>query len=281
MITIDDLSTLRKQVAELKGKGKVAFVPTMGNLHDGHLTLVREAHKVADYVVVSIFVNPLQFGANEDLDAYPRTLQRDQELLESVNTTLLFYPSVDLMYPRVDGQQTLVEVPGLSDVLCGASRPGHFRGVTTVVCKLFNMVMPDVALFGKKDFQQLMVLRQMVNDLNMPIEIIGVDIVRELDGLAMSSRNGYLTDDERALAPFLQQTLQQMKKKIDAGERDYQSICNWGVYQLDNNGFKTDYLEIRRADDLSSTDEQVNELVILAAAYLGKARLLDNLEVLI
>lgn len=279
MITIDHLPALRQQVKTWKAQGRVAFVPTMGNLHEGHLTLVREAQKIAEFTIVSVFVNPLQFGAGEDLDAYPRTLQRDQEMLESIGTSLLFAPNVDDVYGRPQDEQTKVEVPGLSSILCGATRPIHFRGVATVVTKLFNMVQPDVALFGKKDYQQLMVLRRMTEDLNMPIEILGVDIVRESDGLAMSSRNGYLTQQERDDAPYLQQILQVVKQKLENGERDYASLQRWATEELNASVFKTDYFEIRKATDLREPESDTQSLVVLAAAYLGKARLIDNIEV--
>ncbi len=208
MERIESLRDLRERVTAWRSAGaRLAFVPTMGNLHAGHLTLVREARALADMVVASIFVNPLQFGAGEDLDAYPRTLEDDRRLLAGEGCDLLFTPRVDEVYPRGQAAQTRVEVPGLSDILCGARRPGHFVGVSTVVCKLFNMVQPNLALFGEKDFQQLLVIRRMVEDLAMPVEIVGVPTVRESDGLAMSSRNGYLTAEERARAPVLYRVL--------------------------------------------------------------------------
>jgi pantoate--beta-alanine ligase len=279
VITIDDLGDLRRQIATWRSMGPVAFVPTMGNLHAGHLSLVRAAREVADRVVVSIFVNPLQFGKGEDFDSYPRTLQRDSEMLEGEATDLLFAPAASVVYPKPPSEQTRVEVPGISNVFCGASRPGHFVGVATVVCKVFNMVQPDVALFGKKDFQQLMVIRRMASDLSMPVRILGVDTMREPDGLAMSSRNGYLMAAERALAPALYRTLQGLAGRIQQGESDLARLQSEAALELDASGLRTDYLAIRRAEDLADPGPDDARLVILAAAYLGKARLIDNLEV--
>ena len=211
MKIIPDVSELRQQIAQWKKLGqRIAFVPTMGNLHEGHLALVREARRQADRVVVSIFVNPLQFGVDEDLDAYIRTEQRDCELLQENTCDLVFLPKVETMYPVAMQKHTRVEVPGISAQLCGISRPGHFVGVTTIVCKLFNLVQADVAVFGKKDFQQLKIIQQMVRDLEMPVKIVGVPIVRAEDGLALSSRNGYLTREERIIAPVLHKVLTNM-----------------------------------------------------------------------
>jgi pantoate--beta-alanine ligase len=279
VITINDLNGLRAQVDTWRRGGNVAFVPTMGNLHDGHLSLVRAARALADRVVVSIFVNPLQFGVGEDFENYPRTLERDSAMLEGEGTDLLFAPPVELIYPKPQDQQTRVEVPGLSGLLCGASRPVHFVGVATVVCKLFNMVQPDVALFGKKDFQQLMVIARMVEDLAMPVRIVGVDTRRESDGLAMSSRNGYLTPDERAKAPMLYRVLGGLADKLREGNSDYAGLQAQTATELDHLGFTTDYVAIRRAADLLAPSADEGELVVLAAAYLGKARLIDNIEV--
>ena len=211
MITSAHIDDIRTQVRAWRAKGEtVAFVPTMGNLHQGHITLVKEAAKKCDHVVVSIFVNPMQFGQNEDLDAYPRTLEADSQALTAAGAELLFTPTPAIIYPKGLAQQTYVEVPGISDVLCGASRPGHFRGVTTIVCKLFNIVQPDVAFFGNKDYQQLLVIRTMVEDLSLPIEIIGIDTIREASGLAMSSRNGYLSPTERTEAVQLSLALRSL-----------------------------------------------------------------------
>jgi len=278
VITVNELGELRARVDAWRRGGNVAFVPTMGNLHAGHLSLVREARRLADRVVVSIFVNPLQFGTGEDFDNYPRTLEQDSRLLEDQGTDLLFAPSVTVMYPKPQAEQTRVEVPGISDLLCGACRPGHFVGVATVVCKLFNMVQPDVALFGKKDFQQLMVIRRMVEDLAMPVRIVGVETMREADGLAMSSRNGYLSPQERAIAPVLYRVLSGVAQKLREGSNDYAGLQAQTARELDANGFRTDYVAIRRADDLLEPGTDERRLAVLAAAYLGKARLIDNIE---
>jgi pantoate--beta-alanine ligase len=279
VITVSDLDELRARVDAWRRGGNVAFVPTMGNLHAGHLSLVSKARELADRVVVSIFVNPLQFGEGEDFDNYPRTLEADSRMLEDEGTDLLFAPPVAVMYPRPQEQQTRVEVPILSNLLCGACRPGHFVGVATVVCKLFNMVQPDVALFGKKDYQQLMVIRRMVEDLAMPVRVIGVETMREADGLAMSSRNGYLSAQERAIAPVLHRVLSGLTEKLREGSDDYAGLQAQVVRELDENGLKTDYVAIRRSADLLEPEPGEKELVVLAAAYLGKARLIDNLEV--
>lgn len=279
MITVSDVGELRTRVESWRRGGNVAFVPTMGNLHAGHLSLVQAARIKADRVVVSIFVNPLQFGAGEDFDSYPRTLESDAEMLEPEGTDLLFAPTVQTMYPKPQDEQTRVEVPGISGQLCGATRPGHFAGVATVVCKLFNMVQPDLAFFGKKDFQQLMVIRRMVEDLAMPVRIVGVETMREPDGLAMSSRNGYLTASERQVAPGLYRTLTDLRGALVAGERDYAALEQQAGERFEERGLRPDYVVIRRADDLGVPGDRDTELVILAAAYLGKARLIDNLEV--
>ncbi|NCC27279.1 MAG: pantoate--beta-alanine ligase [Gammaproteobacteria bacterium] len=278
MKTIETLEELREQVRAWRVAGeRVAFVPTMGNLHAGHLTLIAEARARASRVVASIFVNPMQFGPAEDLDAYPRTLARDRELLEEAGCDLLFAPSVATVYPRGSEEQTRVEVPGLSDVLCGESRPGHFRGVATVVCKLFNMVQPDVALFGEKDFQQLLVIRRMVEDLAVPVEIVGVPTVRESDGLAMSSRNGYLTPSERARAPALRRVLTQARDSLLAGNAAA-SVEREAEDALREAGLTPDYIRVRTTEDLRPATQTDRDLVILAAAYLGRARLIDNLR---
>jgi pantoate--beta-alanine ligase len=278
VITIGEVNELRSQVDAWRRGGNVAFVPTMGNLHAGHLALVKAARELADRVVVSIFVNPMQFGVGEDFDNYPRTLERDSDLLEGEGTDLLFAPSVATMYPKPADQQTRVEVPGISQLLCGASRPGHFVGVATVVCKLFNMVQPDVALFGKKDFQQLMVIRRMAEDLAMPVRVVGVETLRESDGLAMSSRNGYLTSEERAIAPVLYRVLGGMKESLQQGNDDYAGLQAEAMRELKDNGFGPDYIAIRRAGDLTEPEAGESELVILGAAFLGKARLIDNID---
>jgi len=280
MLTHSTLDSLRATVRTWRNAGdRIAFVPTMGNLHAGHLELVAEARRRAERVVVSIFVNPLQFGEGEDFDAYPRTLEADQEKLIASGADLLYAPNVATVYPGGSRQQTRVEVPGLSDVLCGASRPGHFVGVATVVCKLFNMVQPDLAVFGEKDFQQLMVIRRMVEDLSIPIEIVGKAIVREADGLAMSSRNGYLTAAQRAQAPALFRTLQATEAALRAGDRDFDRLESESEQALRQAGFRPDYYVIRRASDLGLPEQPGEALVILAAAFLGTTRLIDNLIV--
>ncbi|MCL2912516.1 pantoate--beta-alanine ligase [Shewanella corallii] len=278
MITSANIAEIRAQIKTWRQRGEtIAFVPTMGNLHQGHITLVKEAVQRADHVVASIFVNPMQFGQGEDLDAYPRTLIEDQKALTGAGCELLFTPTPDIMYPKGLAEQTFVEVPEISDQLCGETRPGHFRGVATVVCKLFNLVQPDIALFGKKDFQQLLVIRTMVEDLSMPIEIIGVDTVREASGLAMSSRNGYLTAEEKAIAPALKRTLDKLAADVQAGDTP-ETATQKALQQLDLAGLKPDYISVRNALNLAQPRSQDKQLVILAAAYLGKARLIDNLE---
>jgi pantoate--beta-alanine ligase len=280
VITVGTLGELRAVRATWAAAGEaVAFVPTMGNLHAGHLELVRRARSLAARAVVSIFVNPLQFGAAEDLASYPRTPARDTERLAATGADLLFAPTVEAMYPRPAAEQTRVEVPGLSDILCGASRPGHFVGVATVVCKLFNMVQPQVALFGEKDFQQLAVIRRMVEDLCLPVEIVGVPTVREPDGLAMSSRNGYLTAEERARAPALHRALRAAGEALAGGRADPGAAAREAAAAIDAAGLRTDYVSVRRATDLAPPGEADTDLMILAAAYLGRARLIDNLRV--
>ncbi|WP_115719738.1 pantoate--beta-alanine ligase [Gallaecimonas mangrovi] len=280
MRTVHSVKDLRAQVKAWHQKGeKVALVPTMGNLHEGHLTLVREAKQQADRVVVSIFVNPMQFGANEDLSAYPRTPEEDSRALFDEGVDLLFMPPPEALYPHGMEGHTKVEVPGISDLYCGQTRPGHFRGVTTVVCKLFNLVQPDVACFGMKDYQQLAVIRRMVEDLAMPIEIRGVATVRAESGLALSSRNGYLIAEQRQQAPALYATLQAMGEALAQGNTDFAALIEQGKSRLEQAGFKPDYLHILNADTLAPATKNDQEVVLLAAAYIGKARLIDNLLV--
>ena len=280
MIVIDSVNDLQARLAELRRLGtRIAFVPTMGNLHAGHLRLVQVARKNADFVVCSIFVNPLQFGKDEDLHAYPRTPDEDSALLEAENTDLLFIPSVKAVYPRGLQAQTFVEVPGISDELCGAVRPGHFRGVTTVVNRLFNLVQPDLAIFGKKDYQQLVIIGLMVKDLAMPIEIGGIDTIREDDGLAMSSRNRYLSREERIKAPSLYTALSAARQQMQASGHYSAGIEKDTAAVLTATGFKLDYVSVRRQQDFEKPAKTDKKLVILAAAWLGKARLIDNIEV--
>ena len=279
MQTVSSVKQLREEISRQKQQGKrIAFVPTMGNLHQGHLELIRAARDKAEFVVASIFVNPMQFGQGEDFDKYPRTETADAKKLDAHGCNLLFLPSVETMYAKPLEQQTRVEVPGLSDILCGASRAGHFVGVTTIVNKLFNLVQPDVAVFGEKDFQQLMVIRRMVDELYMPIAIVGVPIVREADGLAMSSRNGYLETQQRKLAPRLHGIMQELAEQIRAGETDYPAMEKATADLIDRAGFKTDYLVIRRVSDLEQP-QATDDKVILAAAYLGSTRLIDNVVI--
>lgn len=279
MNTVKTVLELRAAVARARGEGKrIGFVPTMGNLHSGHAALVAKAAQRVDFVVASIFVNPLQFGTGEDLDKYPRTLAADQEKLLEAGCHLLFAPTVEEMYPDGMAGQTRVSVPQLSEGLCGASRPGHFEGVATVVSKLFNMVQPDLAVFGQKDYQQLAVIRALVHDLNMPIQIIGEPTVRAADGLALSSRNGYLNEEQRAIAPALYRSLSQIAAAIRDGERDYPKLLAEHQLQLEAVGLRHDYLEIRNARNLRPATADDRDLVILVAAFLGATRLIDNLH---
>ena len=279
MITVKSLRELRAAVSRARSEGKrIALVPTMGNLHAGHIALVEKATQRADFVVASIFVNPLQFGANEDLDKYPRTLVADQEKLVGAGCHLLFTPDVEEVYPDGMQQQTRVSVPLVSEGLCGASRPGHFEGVATVVCKLFNMVQPDLALFGEKDFQQLAVIRKLVRDLNLPIQVMGEPTVRAADGLALSSRNGYLNESQRALAPLLYRTLQQLAEEIRRQPSAQSTLLAAARQQLEDAGLRPDYLELREAVRLREVQDDDRQLVLLAAVYLGTTRLIDNLQ---
>ena len=280
MKNVTSVREVRAAIAEARAAGKrVGLVPTMGNLHSGHAALVRRASQLADFVVVSIFVNPLQFGPSEDLDKYPRTLAADQEVLVEAGCDLLFAPTPEEVYPAGMQAQTKISVPGVSEGLCGASRPGHFDGVATVVCKLFNMAQPDLAVFGEKDYQQLAVIRSMVRDLNLPIEIFGEPTVRAADGLALSSRNGYLSEEQRALAPQLYATLRELGDALKAGQRDFAALCEQGRERLSAAGFRPDYLEIREALGLQQPTATDAAWVILVAAYLGTTRLIDNLVV--
>lgn len=277
MQTLTTVDALRRSLNKVRKAGKtIGFVPTMGNLHQGHLQLLHRASQLADCVVASIFVNPLQFGANEDLDSYPRTLASDKEKLFAEGTNFLFAPGVEDIYPEGMQPQTLVTVPGITDTLCGASRPGHFTGVSTVVNKLFNMVQPDVAVFGEKDFQQLMVIRKMATDLAMPIDIVGVATVREIDGLAMSSRNHYLSKKERSIAPRLHRILQDYREAIANGFDNYNDLEKHAQEDLVKDGFQPDYVSIRDAETLNQITPDTESIVILAAARLGNTRLIDN-----
>nr|WP_152072159.1 pantoate--beta-alanine ligase [Escherichia coli] len=277
MLIIETLPLLRQQIRRPRMEGKrVALVPTMGNLHDGHMKLVDEAKARADVVVVSIFVNPMQFDRPEDLARYPRTLQEDCEKLNKRKVDLVFAPSVKEIYPNGTETHTYVDVPGLSTMLEGASRPGHFRGVSTIVSKLFNLVQPDIACFGEKDFQQLALIRKMVADMGFDIEIVGVPIMRAKDGLALSSRNGYLTAEQRKIAPGLYKVLSSIADKLQAGERDLDEIIAIAGQELNEKGFRADDIQIRDADTLLEVSETSKRAVILVAAWLGDARLIDN-----
>ena len=273
----NSIQGVRAALNQARKAGKsIAFVPTMGNLHSGHIALVLNAKRRADFVVSSVFVNPTQFGVNEDFASYPRTLDSDANLLAEAGCDILFAPNAEEMYPDGRQQATTVQVAGITEFLCGASRPGHFTGVATVVTKLLNIIQPDMAFFGEKDYQQLAVIRRLVTELCIPTNIIAIPTHRADDGLALSSRNGYLSSDERAKAPLIYQTLTQLQSAILSGQRDYASLAHAASSHLNKCGFKTDYVEIRAAN-LDSATENDSDLVILVAAYLGKTRLIDNL----
>lgn len=279
MKIINTIQELRDEIRRERLAGKrIGFVPTMGNLHAGHITLVTEGLEKADIMVSSVFVNPTQFGPGEDFDSYPRTLEADAAKLEAAGCHLLFAPPVTEMYPGNQDKWAKVVVTEITDRHCGAARPGHFDGVSTVVSKLFNIVLPDVALFGKKDFQQLAVIRRMATALCFGIEIVGVETVREANGLAMSSRNGYLTEDEKQRGATLYQCLQQAKQQIQGGDKDFDGITTQASAQLKAAGFEPEYFSVCRADTLEPASASDKDLVILAAARMGKARLIDNID---
>ena len=272
------IADLRIKVSEWRNAGyKIALVPTMGNLHAGHLSLVEQAKRIADKTIVSIFVNPTQFVQGEDYEDYPSTLQTDLTRLEELNADLVFIPTVEEVYPAGDDEKTWVTVSHLDNIFCGKFRPGHFTGVATVVVKLFNIVGPDIAVFGEKDYQQLLVIKKLVADLNFPIEIISGPTVREPDGLALSSRNVYLNGEERQLAPTLYKTMIEVVDRINQGDQDYVKLEKWACTSLNQAGFKTEYFNICNIDDLGKPG--VGNLVILAATWLGRARLIDNMIV--
>lgn len=273
---------LAEQIAEWRHQEEhIALVPTMGSLHAGHLSLVELAREHAERVIVSIFVNPTQFGEGEDYEDYPRTLERDQRRLKKTATDMIFAPDVDTLYPFGPDKATTVSVPGLTENFCGATRPGHFDGVTTVVARLFAIVQPDVAVFGQKDYQQQLVIRRMTEDLGLPINIITGETVRDDDGLALSSRNSYLSDKERAIAPALYGSLTSVGQKLQAGGRDFALLENAAIEQLEAAGFEVEYFAIRRALNLEVPDRDCDDLVVLVAARLGPARLIDNIVVTI
>ena len=278
MLQVTKKEALGSTIRDWHQQGQsVALVPTMGNLHEGHLQLVKQAQQLADKVVVSIFVNPTQFVAGEDFETYPRTIEDDRTYLEAINTDLTFFPDVDEVYSDGLESETQLVAPELGDIFCGAFRPGHFNGVATVVNKLLKMVQPDIAIFGNKDYQQLLVIKKLVADLNLPVEIVGAEIVRETSGLALSSRNRYLSQQEKEIAAELYQTLSGIAEAVKAGNTDYQCLEADAIQYLEYKGFKTEYLSIRNAEDL--TEPVAGELVVLAAAWLGKARLIDNIQI--
>ena len=274
-----DSDELRQRLKSVRGDGTVAFVPTMGNLHEGHLSLVRQGLTMAEHVVVSIFVNPLQFSPTEDLDAYPRTLEQDLELLTAEGVALVFTPGVEDLYTAGLEAHTKVTVPGLTDVLCGSKRVGHFDGVTTVVCKLLNLVAADIALFGEKDLQQLLVIRKMVADLRIPVRIESVPTQRNADGLALSSRNNYLTSEALGLAPALYRNLIAASDAIQGGARDYEGLCSGVIQRLNTLGFVSEYCEARRCSDLLPAQEDDTNIAIFCAASLEGTRLIDNIVI--
>ena len=281
MRTVTTIAEVRAQVRLWRQAGqRVVFVPTMGNLHAGHVSLIEAARAHGDHFVASIFINPMQFGPNEDFAHYPRTPQRDEQMLREAGCDLMFTPDVAEIYPCGSQRATRVEVPGLSSILCGEFRPGHFEGVTTVVAKLFHIVEPHAAVFGEKDFQQLTIIRRMVTELCMPVQIIAAPTVRDADGLALSSRNQYLTAEERARAPVIYRTLQAAAQRLAAGDQDCAGIERAGIRALESAGLRPDYFSVRRADDLAAPQPDSGHLVVLTAARLGKARLIYNVQVI-
>ena len=279
MDTVSTIAAVRERVRDWRRAGlRIAFVPTMGNLHAGHVSLIEAARRQGDRFIASIFVNPMQFGPNEDFAHYPRTPSEDEQMLAAAGCSLMFTPEVTEIYPHGAEHATRVEVPGLSRILCGEFRPGFFEGVSTVVAKLFHIVEPDVAVFGEKDYQQLTVIRRMVADLCMPVTIVGAPTVRDRDGLALSSRNQYLTAAERAQAPALYAALCAASERLSAGERDFAGTERAGRSALEGAGFQPDYFSVRRAADLGLPAPAERELVVLAAARLGRARLIDNVR---
>ncbi len=277
MQTITKLNELRKTVRDHRlNRKKIAMVATMGNLHEGHIALVHQAKELADIVIATIFVNPLQFGSGEDLEKYPKTLEADKKQLIEAGCHILFAPTESEVYPHGRDNQTIVEVPATSNLYCGSSRPGHFQGVATVVCKLYAMIQPDVAVFGEKDYQQLHIIRQMTQDLSINVEVIGSATKRNSDGLALSSRNGYLTEQERNKATALYRTLQETKLQLEVGCSDFPLLCETAQTTLEAQGFKRDYFVIANAKTLMLAQPGDKHLVLLAAAYMGAARLIDN-----
>jgi pantoate--beta-alanine ligase len=282
VLVIGNSDALRETLDEWRHNGDhIALVPTMGNLHDGHLSLVSLAREHAERVVVSIFVNPTQFAEGEDFDQYPRTIERDTRRLKKLQVDVVFAPDIETMYPFGIDNATSVTVPVLTADFCGAFRPGHFDGVTSVVSRLFSIVQPDVAIFGQKDYQQQLVIRRLVEDLRLPVQIVSGPTIREADGLALSSRNQYLSEDERALAPTLYSVLEGVGKNLEDGKRDYAALEQTALDALTDAGFDPEYIGIRRAENLGPPDRDDDEIVVLAAARLGTARLIDNIIVAI
>jgi pantoate--beta-alanine ligase len=280
METVTTIAAVRERVRAWHRQGlRVAFVPTMGNLHAGHVSLIEAASKHGDRFVASIFVNPMQFGPNEDFAHYPRTPTQDEGMLEDAGCDLMFMPDVAEIYPNGSEKATRIDVPGLSRILCGEFRPGHFEGVATIVAKLFHIVEPDVAVFGEKDFQQLTVIRRMVADLCIPVQIIGAPTMRDADGLAMSSRNQYLSAQERQTAPRIYEILTATAKRLQAGGNEFASMEQAGRQALEAAGLRPEYFAVRQAVDLSAPTAETDHLVVLTAARLGKARLIDNIQV--
>jgi pantoate--beta-alanine ligase len=280
MDIVTKIAAVREHVRRWRSEGRrVAFVPTMGNLHPGHVSLIEAAARHGDRFIASIFVNPMQFGPNEDFAHYPRTPTQDERMLDEAGCNLMFMPDVKEIYPNGSERATRVDVPGLSRILDGEFRPGHFEGVSTIVASLFHIVEPDVAVFGEKDFQQLTIIRRMVADLCMPVEIVGAPTVRDADGLALSSRNQYLTSTERPVAPRIYETLQAAAQRLSTGDVEFASIERFGVEALTKLGMKPDYFAVRKAEDLAAPANDTKHLVVLTAARLGKARLIDNIQV--
>lgn len=282
MQVINDKEELQELLLEWRTEGEhVALVPTMGNLHSGHASLVEIAREHAERVVVTVFVNPTQFGEGEDFDEYPRTLERDTRRIKKMRADVLFAPSVEDVYPFGIDQATIVSVPYLTDNFCGSFRPGHFDGVTTVVARFFALIQPDVAVFGQKDYQQQLVIRRMAADLSLPVTIVAAPTIREEDGLAMSSRNSYLTDDERSVAPRFYETLRGIGHELQNGKRDFEGLEEQATAALAAHGFEPEYVAVRRAEDLSIPARDCDEIVVLAAVRLGNTRLIDNVVVTI
>jgi pantoate--beta-alanine ligase len=278
--TVRDIATLREIVGSWRQVGDAtALVPTMGNLHQGHMSLVQLAGECAERVIVSVYVNPTQFGPNEDFDNYPRTLENDRRRLSRAGVDIMFVPDSEQMYPFGEEHMTRVSVPGLSRILCGNERPEHFDGVTSVVARLFNITQPDVAVFGQKDYQQLVIIRRMAADLHMPVRIVAAPTFRNKDGLALSSRNRYLSEDQRTMAPVLHAAISACRDRLLAGDRDFEKLEKQGAAALADAGMRPEYVAIRKARDLSMPEPDSDYLVVLAAARLGPARLIDNVLV--